>query len=88
MAGKYLVMMEVTEDQAIRASTKANVRGVYKMPRSFCNELNHGKQRGFTKGQRFGWWVCHTCRKPSRPYWTRIFEDNVFGYNLKERITE
>lgn len=41
-----------------------DVRGVYRKPTKFCN--CHGiKKRGFTRGRKFGWWVCSQCSKPT-----------------------
>lgn len=59
----------VRNARAVQASwgtgTKpADVRGVYKKPTKFCS--CHGiKKRGFTRGRKYGWWVCDQCKKPT-----------------------
>lgn len=84
---RFLVVLEVDEETARRAATKSNTRAVFRLPGSFCTELNHGKQRGYTKGRRFGWWVCYQCRKPSRVYWENVHENSTYGRNLKEELS-
>lgn len=45
---------------------KAFVRGVWKKPTKFCDCRGGGmKNRGFTRGKKFGWWVCTKCKKPT-----------------------
>lgn len=43
----------------------ASVRGVWKKPTLFCECESRDKKRGFTRGKKYGWWVCVKCGKPS-----------------------
>lgn len=63
------------------------VAGMYKKPTIFCDPLdgNHKANRrvvGFTKGTRWGWWVCAICHKPTKNAWKDRERDTSFGYNL------
>jgi hypothetical protein len=46
------------------------VRGVYKKPTKFCECTGNMKNRAFTRGTKYGWWVCTKCGKPT-PAWAR-----------------
>lgn len=48
-------------------SVSATVRAVFKKPTKFC-DCKGVKNRGFTRGKKFGWWVCAQCGKPT-PAW-------------------
>jgi len=41
------------------------VRAVFKKPTQFCDCKVGAKGRGFTRGKRYGWWVCSVCKKPT-----------------------
>lgn len=41
-----------------------SVRGVFKQPTKFCECQNNSL--GFTRGAKYGWWVCARCGYPSR----------------------
>lgn len=81
---RFLVLTE-TDDEGLPDLLKTTgVIGVYRAPTVFC-EGNHsgGKfSEGFTKGTRYGWWVCTTCHKPKKLYWTNIIQDSGFGRNV------
>jgi hypothetical protein len=65
------------------------VEGIYKKPTQFCQGCSTGKKSGlgFTKGQKFGWWVCVQCKKPSRLYWESVIDRQCsFGKNLLDRL--
>lgn len=67
------------------------VEGIYKKPTQFCDNMDtntHGNRRvqGFTKGQKWGWWVCAQCKKPKKLYWDNIANDPGLGYNLLDRL--
>lgn len=63
------------------------VMGIYKHPTMFCECLSGKKtQMGFTRGKKWGWWVCGQCSKPKRVYWKNIFEHNGLGDNLLDRL--
>lgn len=60
-------------------SGKYNVVGLFARPSLFCDPSDghtggRGKTgRGWTKGKKYGWWVCAVCKKPSR-LWGEKFE--------------
>lgn len=63
----------------------AKVVAIYKHPTMFCTQDHGGRktQVGYTMGQKWGWWVCGSCGKPSRLYWENIVEkQSSFGKNL------
>lgn len=45
-----------------------DVVGVYAKPTQFCTSGGCGKGRvkAFVRGQKWGWWVCESCKRPSR----------------------
>lgn len=45
-------------------SYACDVRGVYRKPTKFC-DCKTTKHRGFTRGKKYGWWVCSQCGKPT-----------------------
>jgi hypothetical protein len=54
------------------------VVGVYARPTLFCspNDGHRGgrkTQSGWTRGTKYGWWVCGVCKKPSK-LWGGRFE--------------
>lgn len=56
------------------------VEAVYKKPTRYCNcvndpsvKLSGRRVRGWTKGLKFGWYVCPKCRRPAN-YQGRIWE--------------
>lgn len=64
-------------------TTGREVKGLYKHPTLFCNCTSGKKiQIAFTKGLKYGWWVCAQCRKPRRMYWENIWKDPGIGKNL------
>lgn len=45
----------------------ARVCGVWKRPSVFCEcPGGIGKQEGYTRGRKYGWWVHNKCGKPSK----------------------
>jgi hypothetical protein len=63
------------------------VPSIYKMPTMFHRpfESHAGKMANtFTLGQKWGWWVCSTCKKPSSLVWeTLLTKQTSFGKNIK-----
>lgn len=74
------------------------VLGFWKAPRKFCeckdlyeknlenlNRKGRPKKfmRGWSRGKKYGWWVCSKCHKPSK-YWEPGLAryDDVLGTNL------
>jgi hypothetical protein len=58
-----------------------DVRGVFKKPTKFCDCLNV-KKRGFTRGQKYGWWVCDQCKKPTKGWASLNVLFQALGKNL------
>lgn len=59
-----------TEDVEERAKYQrvgiyAFVRAVYKKPTKFCECKGDMRKRAFTRGRKYGWWVCTKCGKPT-----------------------
>ena len=68
-------------------SIYAELKGIYKRPTAVCESGGCGKRpAGFMRGLKWGWWVCSSCRRPSKAYWQNIFADGPFGYNLLDRL--
>jgi hypothetical protein len=80
---KYVVLMVVDEidpstlivDEELVdtfAPRDLEVVGVFKAPTQFCDpsDGHRGKktQSGFTRGKKYGWWVCAKCKKPTRQW--------------------
>lgn len=66
------------------------VEGIYKKPTLFCDPMDtstHGNRRvqGFTKGQKWGWWVCASCKKPKRLAFMNL-PNEIGGFNLMDRL--
>jgi hypothetical protein len=62
------------------------LRAVYKKPTKFCEGAGctqSGKGRpGFTRGTKYGWWVCANCKKPARPWAEGSMWYTALGLNL------
>ena len=43
------------------------VRGLWKKPTIFCG-CTAVKRRGWTRGKKYGWWVCSQCHKPAHQW--------------------
>lgn len=62
-----------TEDVEERAKYQrvgiyAFVRAVYKKPTKFCECKGDMRKRAFTRGTKYGWWVCNKCGKPTHAW--------------------
>lgn len=49
------------------------VVGVFAVPTKFCDDEppgHRGKktQAGWTRGKKYGWWVCGACKKPTKAW--------------------
>lgn len=45
------------------------VVGLFGQPTMFCDcTLRKGRVKGYSRGQRWGWWVCSACKKPTRAW--------------------
>ena len=59
----------VSNEDASMRHFAPEVRAVYQMPTKFC-DCTDGKNRKFTRGKKYGWWVHSLCGKPTRA-WAR-----------------
>lgn len=62
------------------------VYAAYKMPTMFHAAFEtHGAKKtqgAWTMGQKWGWWICSVCAKPSALYWETIKKQSSFGRNI------
>lgn len=79
-----VITFENDSDAIDYALSNPNTTGIYKIPTMFCDGQHGGRKTevGFTKGLKYGWWVCAKCMKPKRQYWDNIWKDPGIGYNL------
>jgi hypothetical protein len=65
---------------------KAIVTAAYKKPTKFCepDDGHRGRKRttGWTRGRKYGWWVCGVCGKPTKKWATGDIWQYSMGYNL------
>lgn len=78
---------KLTDEEAPTDTAHYEVVAAYKKPTIFCDVLdgNHSRNRrviGFTKGTKWGWWVCALCSKPREMYVQGIRDNNPFGKNI------
>jgi hypothetical protein len=61
--------------------------GVWKKPTQFCPGCQGGKKTslGFTRGLKYGWWVCAKCKKPTPRWASGAHWFTVLGTNLLPR---
>jgi hypothetical protein len=66
------------------------IDAVYGKPTQFCTpgDGHRGRRRasGYTRGKRFGWWVCAMCGKPEAPLKDKPLAVMVQANNLLEEI--
>lgn len=76
------------EPSGLERNKNATVRAVWKKPTIFCDKndghLNMKKktEQGFTRGQKYGWWVCRVCGKPSKLWAAGNAWNTALGMNL------
>jgi len=58
------------------------IRAVYKKPVKFCD---CDRPPGWTRGKRFGWWVCSKCGKPGEAWAKGFVWYTALGTNLLPR---
>lgn len=60
-----------------------SVWGVFKKPTQFCECVGGRKTAsGFTRGLKYGWWVCAKCKKPTARWASGRQWFSVIGSNL------
>lgn len=90
---KYYVVTEVDDEATLDHFIKSDdTRAIYRRPTTFCTcEIGSRKKGGgWTRGKKYGWWVCAVCKKPSSYVHA---EDNIlmagpFGFNLLEALRQ
>lgn len=64
----------------------AIISAVYKKPSKFCTpddgHLKGKGSRSFTRGRKYGWWVCAVCGKPTKKWARGDIWHFSMGYNL------
>lgn len=63
---------------------EVKLRGVWKKPTQFCT-CTRKKDSSWTRGTKYGWWVCTSCGKPSEEWSKGIMLYNPLGTNLLPR---
>jgi hypothetical protein len=62
------------------------LRGAWRIPSKFCNPADghrkSGKIQGWSRGKKYGWWVCTDCGKPTEKWGTGGNWDYALGSNL------
>lgn len=90
------VVVEFEDDQVAKDFVSDIVKGyqgpsikvtaAYKKPTKFCDPSDgHQKGKGtrsFTRGRKYGWWVCSVCGKPTKRWATGDIWHFSMGYNL------
>lgn len=62
-------------------TSDARIVGLYKKPTIFCEHTDARKPpKGWTRGKKYGWWICTECGKPSQQ-WSRALP-SMMGVNL------
>jgi hypothetical protein len=64
---REVIAWSVGQDVTEAVPLPATVRAVYKKPTQFCHCVR-GKRDGFTRGKKYGWWVCDKCHKPTKAW--------------------
>jgi hypothetical protein len=60
-----------------------NVIGVFKRPTKYCDSGDgHRKVKSWTRGKKYGWWVCAVCGKPTEQWATGSLWPFSLGFNL------
>jgi hypothetical protein len=64
----------VVDDEAVPLNSPRDVKviGVFKVPTLYCDNSDghRGKktEAGWTRGRKYGWWVCGACKKPTKAW--------------------
>lgn len=84
---RFLVVTEVEAPTLVDVHPTGAV-AVYKVPTLFCEGDHPGGRlsESFTKGLKYGWWVCRVCHKPKKQYWDNILNDCGLGKNLLNEV--
>lgn len=71
--------------QLIRPVEGGEIVAAFKCPTLFCDNTHIGiKKRAFTKGLKWGWWLCDMCMRPTKMASEKAFEECHLGKNILE----
>jgi hypothetical protein len=75
----HYVVIEVEDDSKLdqlleedipRLQSGIRTIGLFRVPTKFCDPSDGHRGRkteaGWTRGKKYGWWVCGSCKKPSK----------------------
>lgn len=84
---KYVVLL--IEDDIDSLSYHPEPVAVFKAPTKFCNpsDGHRGKktEAGWTRGMKYGWWVCGKCKKPTTQWASNLNAVLGAAKNLLEK---
>jgi len=75
-----------TDKEETIQTALCTVWGIFQKPTKFCT-CEGGKKTasGFTKGKKYGWWICSKCMKPTALWASGRQWFSVLGTNLLPR---
>lgn len=95
---EYMLLKFDTDGDAAWAMALEELRGhpevvaIYRAPTVFCEcatkEGSAIRRRGWTKGRKWGWWVCDICGSMSKLAHLNIIRSEAFGFNLLDSTIE
>lgn len=71
----------VSNEDASMRHFAPTVRAVYQMPTKFC-DCTEGKNKKFSRGKKYGWWVHAACGKPTKAWAHGSHWYTALGNNL------
>jgi hypothetical protein len=77
-------VMEVTIESMQQAEPRMRVRAMYQKPTKFHDPAtcHRSKMSGWTRGKKYGWWVCALCKKPTKAWGDGEHWFAAIGVNL------
>jgi hypothetical protein len=68
---KYAVL-KIEDSDEVDVCVNQELVGVFKAPTAYCDpsDGHRGKktETGWTRGKKYGWWVCSKCKKPTQEW--------------------
>jgi hypothetical protein len=85
--GVIMELEQTTPEDPIVDTTRAAVCGVWRAPTQFCDPSDGHRGSGkfavsYTRGKKYGWWVCTKCGKPSQAKISACEWEPTLGTNL------
>lgn len=81
------IMVVVNAADASLTHFTPEARAVYQRPTKFC-DCTDGKNRKFTRGKKYGWWVHSGCGKPTKAWANGEHWFQALGRNLLARTPQ